>query len=102
MRGILIAVAVASLICASTWNVASAAGSRAAAGNTVQAGTKSGATHTKTTKKSKRSKVERPQTNWLNPQPEPPLPASKTPVQGGNWLNPQPEPPRPDTTKKVH
>jgi hypothetical protein len=31
---------------------------------------------------------------WLNPQPEPPMAASKKKV-GGTWLNPQPEPPRP-------
>lgn len=57
-------------------------------------------TATTTTKKTKRLKVEHPKTNWLNPQPEPPM-TGKKPVQGNNWLNPQPEPPRPDTTKKL-
>ena len=36
---------------------------------------------------------------WLNPQPEPPMSASKKKT-GGTWLNPQPEPPRPDTGAK--
>lgn len=36
---------------------------------------------------------------WLNPQPEPPMSASKK-TPGGTWLNPQPEPPRPDNIKK--
>ena len=31
---------------------------------------------------------------WLNPQPEPPLPAHHGTV-GKTWLNPQPEPPKP-------
>lgn len=101
MRGMFItAIAVASLACSATW---SAAGAASSDGNSVRAGTQQIApTHTKTTSKTKKSKVERPQTNWLNPQPEPPSPAGNKPVQGGNWLNPQPEPPRPDTAKKPH
>lgn len=105
MRAMVItAITAASLACAANWN---AAGAASPAGSAAQVGTQQVApAHTKTTSKarskSRRSKVERPQTNWLNPQPEPPSPAGNKPVHGGNWLNPQPEPPRPDTTKKLH
>ncbi len=104
MRGMLMAAAaLAGLACAGTSTALSAASSAATAGNVVQAGAHQTVTTHKTTRKIKRSKVGHPQTNWLNPQPEPPSPAGGTkPVQGGNWLNPQPEPPRPDTTKKLH
>ena len=40
--------------------------------------------------------IEHP--NWLNPQPEPPMPPSSKGLRiprGWNWLNPQPEPPLP-------
>ena len=89
-RMFITAVAVLSLACAATWNVASAANS---AGKSVQAGAQqTAAAPTKTKKKTKRSKIERSPTNWLNPQPEPPLPAG----------NSKPEPPRPDASKKLH
>jgi|GEM_PF-3977871 hypothetical protein len=104
IRGTFVAaIAIASLACAGTWNVASAASSDGSAASSVQTGAQqSAATHTKAKRKTRRSKIERPQTNWLNPQPEPPSPVTQKPIQGGNWLNPQPEPPRPVTTKKLH
>jgi hypothetical protein len=85
------AIAIVGLACAATWNVACAA---SVAGKAAQADTQQAATTpSKTKKKTKRSKIERAPTNWLNPQPEPPLPA-------GNWS--KPEPPRPDASKKLH
>lgn len=99
-----VALAVASLACAVTLNVANADLSGGAA---TEAGrqqpvrlAQATATQPLPAKKTKRPKVEHPKTNWLNPQPEPPM-GSKKPVKGNNWLNPQPEPPRPDTTKKL-
>ncbi|MGT2503987.1 hypothetical protein ACVOMS_30665 [Bradyrhizobium guangxiense] len=101
--------AIASLACVATLNVASADFAAGPAGATAQADAQQPVRLAQTTvatpkpkpaKKTKSLKVEHPKTNWLNPQPEPPM-GSKKPVQGNNWLNPQPEPPRPDTTKKL-
>ncbi|TQF39233.1 hypothetical protein UNPF46_13815 [Bradyrhizobium sp. UNPF46] len=105
------ALAIASLACVATLNAASAGISAGPGGASEQTGTQQpvrlAQTATpqtqsvkKTRTKTKSLKVEHPKTNWLNPQPEPPM-AGKKPVQGNNWLNPQPEPPRPDTTKKL-
>lgn len=106
MRGkfILATLAIAGFTCVAALNVASAA---SPADVTAPTGAQqpvrlaqATVTTPKPAKKTKRLKVEHPRTNWLNPQPEPPM-AGKKPVQGNNWLNPQPEPPRPDTTKKL-
>ncbi|MCS3727466.1 hypothetical protein [Bradyrhizobium betae] len=100
---ILTALAITGVSCAAALNVASAASPTDA---TAPVGAQqpvrlaqATVTTPKPAKKTKRLKVEHPRTNWLNPQPEPPM-AGKKPVQGNNWLNPQPEPPQPVTTKK--
>ena len=84
MRGKFVtAAALAGLVCVATWSVASAASPVGSTGSSAETAKQQAATptQTKTKGKTKRSKIERPHTNWLNPQPEPP---------------------RPDTTKKMH
>jgi hypothetical protein len=102
-----VALGIASLACVAALSVASAANSATPAGAASETGVQQPVRLAQTTvttpkpaKKTKKLKVEHPKTNWLNPQPEPPM-TGKKPVQGNNWLNPQPEPPRPDTTKKL-
>jgi hypothetical protein len=106
------AFAIAGFVLVATLDVASASPSTGSAGASAWFGSQQlvrlaemeVVTKPKHVKRTKRPhRVERgPGTNWLNPQPDPPMSAKK-PVQGGNWLNPQPEPPRPDTaTKKLH
>jgi hypothetical protein len=95
------ALAIASLACVATLNLADAANSPGEADISARSSASQPVrlAENVATKKTKRKKIEQPQTNWLNPQPEPPM-SGKKPIQGGNWLNPQPEPPRPVTTKK--
>lgn len=107
VRDLSAAVAIAGLACVTALAVASAANAPGPSAATVQAGAQQPIrlADTVTTQaqsaKKKHLKVEHPKTNWLNPQPEPPM-AGKKPAQGDTWLNPQPEPPRPVTTKKLH
>lgn len=90
----------ASFACVATLNLADAANSTGAVSARSSASQPVRFAEAVAAKKTKRKKIEQPQTNWLNPQPEPPM-SGKKPVPGGNWLNPQPEPPRPVTTKKL-
>lgn len=99
MRGMLTsaAVAIASLAWIASANLAHAATST---GPAAASAVRASQDPVRLAANTKRKKIEQPQTNWLNPQPEPPMSGTK-PVQGGTWLNPQPEPPRPATTKKL-
>jgi len=103
---------IAGLALTAAFNVASAKISTAPpAGNSARFGSQQAIRLAEVTAATKPKYVKRtvrphkagrgPGTNWLNPQPEPPM-ASKKPGQGVNWLNPQPEPPRPVTQKKLH